>query len=456
MPDQQTFTDVQPIAAPAQTFSDVQPLTPSAHPDDFWRTVYDRSGLGAIQKLTSSLSDWAQQKAQDEQTKNLTRVAKGGAQNADETSTPRAGYDLLAHGAKMASNFFDPKSLATTAGVMAANTNPVTGIPVDAALVLHGGYGVAKNAPEALKGNPDAVEAALMSGSEMAGGTAGVGGQAGAARGAMADTAKRMYQSSLKPSTTLSPTERASIIQTGLDKEIPVSEKGIDKLSDLLSDLQQKTKAVIATDPNAPINKFAVASRLTETARRAANQVSPTADLKAISKVGTDFMGSQPTEIKAADAQALKQGTYQNLGNKAYGELKGATIEAQKSLARGLKEELQNIFPELQGLNAQQSKLYDLEEQLNRAVGRIDNHQLIGLGTPMATTAATAIGNSAKAGMAAGILKTVLDNPMIKSKIAIALNAAGKGKIPMSAANARIAAVTAALAANGSTNDSEP
>ena len=45
-------------------------------------------------------------------------------------------------------------------------------------------------------------------------------------------------------------------------------------------------------------------------------------------------------EDRAADAQAMKQGTYRALGDKAYGELKGASIEAQKAQARGLKEEL--------------------------------------------------------------------------------------------------------------------
>ena len=62
-------------------------------------------------------------------------------------------------------------------GVIAANTNPFTGIPVDAALVAHGGYGVYKNAAAAFEGDPEAAERALFSGSEMAGGAAGTAGQ---------------------------------------------------------------------------------------------------------------------------------------------------------------------------------------------------------------------------------------------------------------------------------------
>ena len=96
---------------------------------------------------------------------------------ASEVFSPRGGYDLLAHTSGLVSSLLEPKNAAITAGVAAANTNPFTGIPVDAALVAHGGYGMAKNAPAALKGNPDAVQNFFLSGAEAAGGAAGTAGQ---------------------------------------------------------------------------------------------------------------------------------------------------------------------------------------------------------------------------------------------------------------------------------------
>lgn len=179
MGQQQTFSDVQPVA---QTFTDVAPIDQSstagtAKPDSFWRTVYDRSGIGALQKLTGGLSDWAKGKAEQKETENLRNVAQGGEGNPIEAYSPRAGYDLLHHTAGLVSSFLEPKNVALAAGTVAANTNPITGIPVDAALVAHGGLGVAKNAKAALAGNPDAVEGALLSASEMAGGAAGVRSQ---------------------------------------------------------------------------------------------------------------------------------------------------------------------------------------------------------------------------------------------------------------------------------------
>ena len=151
-------------------------------PDSGWRKAYDYSGLGALQKLTGNLSQWAQGKANQAQTATQRNVAQGG-QPSNEYVSSRAGYDLLSHTAGLVSGFLEPKNVAITGGVIAANTNPFTGIPVDAALVAHGGYGVYKNAPAALQGDPDAVQNTLLSASEMAGGAAGTAGQVRAFRG---------------------------------------------------------------------------------------------------------------------------------------------------------------------------------------------------------------------------------------------------------------------------------
>lgn len=268
----------------------------------------------------------------------------------------------------------------------------------------------------------------------------------------MPETAARLYQSALKPSTILSQAQRANIIKTGLTNEIPVSPAGVEKLGSLLDDLQQKVSAEIQTNPQAPISKYAVASRLTPTAQRFATQVAPESDLEAIAQTGNEFLRNQPANISAEQAQALKVGTYQQLKSRSYGELKSATVESQKALARGLKEEIGNIFPEVNKLNAQESQLFGLDKQLERAVGRIDNHQLLGIGTPLAAAGAKAMTGSTGLATATGILKAVFDDPALKSKLAIVLNRKG---VPLAQANARVAAYAAALgnAASGLTRE---
>lgn len=65
-------------------------------------------------------------------------------------------------------------------------------------------------------------------------------------------------------------------------------------------------------------------------------------------------VGQLPVEI----AQKLKQGTYRVLKGK-YGEVGSASTEAQKALARGLKEGISEAVPAVAPLNARESALLD-------------------------------------------------------------------------------------------------
>lgn len=404
-----------------------------------------------VSEQLGKLADWAEGKASKADIENLKKVAGGERGNEMEAYSPRAGYDLLARVTKLLSGATEPKSVLTTAGVALANTNPVTGIPVDAALVAHGGMGVAKNAKAALGGDPEAAERALLSGAEAVGGAAGVGTQAKAITSG--SFASRLYQSALKPSTTLTPEARARVIQTGLKEGVPVSAGGVEKIATLVDDLNTKIQAKIDAGSAAgkTVNKMDVANRLGDVGKRFSNQVNPEADLAAIQASGEEFMRNQPADIPASDAQALKKGTYQQLKSKAYGELKNASIESQKALARGLKEELVAQFPEIADLNARESNLIGLDKQLERAVGRIENHQMLGIGTPLAAAGGKAVTGSTGVAAAVGILKAIFDDPFIKSKLAISLNKGSKGAIPLNQAAQRVGLYGAALGAAAST-----
>lgn len=273
---------------------------------------------------------------------------------------------------------------------------------------------------------------------EAAGSLASKGGQASTG------LAERLYQSALKPSAALPASRVAGMVQTGLEQGIPVSAAGVEKIGSLIDDLNGKIKATIAADPTRPIDVAAVAQRVDAVKARFANQVNPGADMQAIDAAKQEFLQNNPGTIGAADAQAMKSGTYQQLKGKAYGELKSATIESQKALARGLKEELVNAFPELKDLNANDSKLLNLEPVLEKAVQRLDNHQMLGVGTPIAAAAGKVITGSAAGSAVAGIMKLVIDNPIVKSRLAIALSRAGGANLL--GAGQRVQAYSAALA----------
>lgn len=305
----------------------------------------------------------------------------------------------------------------------------------------------------------------------------GAGNLAGRAA-LLGKTPAEAYESALKPSTTLSQADRAGIVQTGLQNAIPVSKAGLEKVGDLIDDYNSKIKAEINADPTRPIDPNKVATRADIAKARFANQVNAQPDLNAIEASKQQFLseqGAQPGKpaiapqptglldaqgrpmmtggtpatppqpappMNAADAQTMKQGTYGVLRGK-FGEQGSASVEAQKALARGLKEEIATQFPEIGNLNAAESKLLDLQPVLERAVARASNHQLIGIGTPIAGAAAKAVTGSGTVGAVAGVMKGVLDNPVVKSRLAIAVS---KGaKIPFSEALSRVQAYSTAL-----------
>lgn len=274
---------------------------------------------------------------------------------------------------------------------------------------------------------------------------------AGAAPGST--LSERMYQSSLKPSTKYPMDKVQSMVKTGLEQGIPVSAEGVEKLGGLIDDLNGKIQARIdaGTAAGTTVNRYKVASRLADTYADVSNQANPEKAQTAVGKAGNEFLRNQPTEIPISKAQEVKIGTYRQI-SKSYGQLSSAAIESQKALARGLKEEIATAFPEIADLNAKESQFIGLDGALQSAVKRITNHQLVGIGTPIAAGAVAGITKSTKLGAIAGVVKAVMDDPVLKSKLAIALNRKG---VPLPGAMARIAAYANALTNASPGNDEQ-
>lgn len=279
----------------------------------------------------------------------------------------------------------------------------------------------------------------------------GVASRAAGRAALLGKTPEEAYENALRPSVTTSAAKRASAVQGGLENAIRVSKSGLVKISDRLDALNQEIADTINADPNRPIspgqNGFA---NFNAVRAKFANQVNPVSDLNAIDSAKDEFLnqfraqpGGAVRNITASEAQAMKQGTYRALGSKAYGEVKGASIEAQKGLARDLKDEIATQFPEISNLNAQDSRLLDLEPLLEKQVNRMGKQGMFRLGTGAAAGTVRALGGSNKLAAVAAILKQTLDDPMVKSRLAIAVS---KGaKIPYIQAAARVAAYSSAL-----------
>ncbi len=274
-------------------------------------------------------------------------------------------------------------------------------------------------------------------------------------RGAMQNTAERGYQTALRPSLRMGPEAAQATVQTGLREGIPVSKAGIEKLSGLVDDLNtQISDRIQAAGPKRQISPGRAVQNTRDLESQFQNQVNPTSDVAAIGASREDFLnqlrpqgvpGGAIRNMTAEEAQAMKQGTYAQLKSRAYGELGSATVEAQKSLARGLKEELAAQFPELDALNAREGTMLKLEPELERAVQRYANRHLVGIGTPIAGGAVGIMTGSRPLAALTGAVKAILSPPVV-SRLAIALSRASNGSIPLATAQARMAGYANAIA----------
>lgn len=169
---------------------------------------------------------------------------------------------------------------------------------------------------------------------------------------------KSLMQSALKPTLEQLRTGKAErAIQTLLDEGINPTSSGVNKLKEKIWNINDEVANRISSS-NATIDTKKVLDTLTDVRGNFATQVSPSNDLNAIQGVADDFSNTHGLlgQMPVQKAQELKQGTYKVLKGK-YGEVGSASTEAQKGLARGLKDEISKAVPEVAALNAKESAL---------------------------------------------------------------------------------------------------
>jgi len=197
-------------------------------------------------------------------------------------------------------------------------------------------------------------------------------------------TSKRLMQSAIKPTIADLKTGKAekavkTLLEEGVNptQERTIFGRGLDVLQDKVTKINTQIDDII-TSSKGKVSKQTVLSYLDDLESKAMNQVNPADDLAAIEKARISFIQhplAQGEDIPIALAQDIKKGTYKSLGNKAYGELKGVDIEAQKSLARGLREGVGKVEPTVMGLNAQEQKLLNaLSVAERRALMELNNN----------------------------------------------------------------------------------
>lgn len=173
---------------------------------------------------------------------------------------------------------------------------------------------------------------------------------------ALKPLARSLMQSAIKPTIKQLRTGDAKVaVDTLLKYGINPTEKGVGQLRGHVDDLNQliadKLKGSTAT-----VNRGDVLNYLDDVRTKFGTQVNPLDDLNAIQRASDEFRTQFPSALHVETAQKLKQGTYKTLAGK-YGEVGSASTEAQKALARGLKDNIADVVPGIGELNAEEARL---------------------------------------------------------------------------------------------------
>ena len=195
----------------------------------------------------------------------------------------------------------------------------------------------------------------------------------------------RLMQSAVKPGlkllTRTDPGATPQVVKTLMDEGVNVTPGGVAKLQRLIKSTNDEIKAVIAPIASRESPALRSTQHLTRLSRKYANQVNPQPDLDAISTVGENFLVhpsiSPRGTLTIGQKQELKQGTYARIGEK-YGKESAASIEAEKALARGLKDDIASEAPGVSALNAREGKLLEALDAVGRRVAFAGNRDPIG------------------------------------------------------------------------------
>lgn len=246
---------------------------------------------------------------------------------------------------------------------------------------------------------------------------------------------ERMYASAAKFSTTIPAAERSAMVRTALQNKLNLSSKGVEKLESLIagynddiSNLIQKAQQSGKTIPKRDLFQHIAELK----ARRGGVKWNAGSDLTYIDDAVQQFddylTSIGKVDLTPSDVQGLKVDLYKiidwDAGNQTLTPVKDDLL---RTVARGAKDELENVSPEIGLTNDQLGPLYDLQPNLSRSASRIENRNLIGLQAPVQTGVGAAIGNAvagppgAMVGGGVGTAASILGLPKISGANAIRL-----------------------------------
>lgn len=171
--------------------------------------------------------------------------------------------------------------------------------------------------------------------------------------------------------------------QTMLDEGINATRGGMEKAGALVDKLHKGVESQIAASTTAvPIAP--IAEKYLAQYEKALSQANSAEDVAAVQKVWSDFIKNPAIagsdSMTSQMAHLLKRGTQQAVGAKAYGEAGTTATEAQKGIARYLREGVGEANPQvLEPLKREAALMNVRDVAMNRVLAK-GNNNLLSLG----------------------------------------------------------------------------
>ncbi|MBT8146488.1 MAG: hypothetical protein KJN90_06505 [Gammaproteobacteria bacterium] len=296
--------------------------------------------------------------------------------------------------------------------------------PVETALdvssLLTGGAGAARMA--GVKGAKAVQSAVDLPGAAVRGTRAGWAKMRGA------DKPRELWESAIKPSTVMDYRDRAKVADTALRERLMPTKGGMAKLRrtkevvygkvlDLIEEADATGRKFTPGELSNEVRKLQAEWKKSSSPGSAGNVASLRKfmnkwdlDLKRQKKRGErDSLEFTPSEVQQIKQDLYKEINYDKLNQKGV----RAVEETQAALARGAKNRLEEMSPELAATNRRWGDLADLEPILERAQGRISNRDVMGIGVGVNTAGGGAFGGMP--GAAAAGTAAFLDRPLVKA-----------------------------------------
>ncbi len=217
-----------------------------------------------------------------------------------------------------------------------------------------------------------------------------------------------------------------AVTETAMKHGIMPTAKGMTKADAIIDNIGSQVDTLIeqSTNANKAIRIDDILSYADEAKKNIGTEFDAPGDIKKIDKMVTDYseyMQSQgKTTLTPAEAQAFKRSLYDRLKYGAPDQKSYGTDKARKALARGAKEQIEKIIPEVKGLNMSQGEVLELMEALKGPVARIERRNILDIGTPIKSLAGGDV--AGLPGAAGGAALGILDRPKIKARLALRLN----------------------------------